>query len=293
MTPATARHRPSREALRHTALEVRRVVGAPVRLARQLGRLDHRLGTTLDVGRLDYPHDDIYLRLDSRYAPWRLRSCAKEPWTVAWIERWLEPGETLYDVGANVGAYALVAAKVAPDARVVAFEPGYASFASLCENILLNDAAETVHPLPVALGASTCLTLFNYRELDAGAALHSLGDDGGFVAAYRQPVLSYRLDDLVATFGLRPPNHVKLDVDGAESDVLEGARDLLTSETLRSLMVEVDGPAETAIVGRLAAAGLELVERYEPRQTRVGHSPTHWSGLFARRHVQRPTAERR
>ena len=57
---------------------------------------------------------------------------------------------------------------------------------------------------------------------------------------YAQPILSYRLDDLVRQFALQPANHIKLDVDGGELNVLCGAGETLTQRTLRSLLVEVD-----------------------------------------------------
>ena len=51
---------------------------------------------------------------------WRAASCAKEPWTVNWLRDAVGPGDVLYDIGANVGAFSLVAAKHC-GAHVVAF----------------------------------------------------------------------------------------------------------------------------------------------------------------------------
>ena len=233
--------------------------------------------------RLDYPRADISLRVTSRAELYRAHSCAKEPWTVDWIERWLRPDDVLYDIGANVGAYALVAAKSSGGrARVVAFEPGYASFAALCENILVNGCGDSITPLPVGLGAETRLTSFNYRDLRPGAADHTFGKAepvAGGATAYSQPVLGYRLDDLIAQFGLPPPNHVKVDVDGSEGAVLEGARNTLASSSLRSLMVEIDPSQSTRVTGILEGAGFGLRSRIAERN---GRPMPVWYGLFAR-----------
>ena len=109
----------------------------------------------------------------------------------AWIEDSLEPGDTFYDIGANVGPFALVAAKLGrPGVRVVAVEAGAASFASLCRNIVLNGVTDTVIPLPISLGDRTELNVFNYSDLTAGAAIHSLAGDSPYVEyepVYRQP----------------------------------------------------------------------------------------------------------
>ena len=76
------------------------------------------------VVRLDFPDCDIWIRAESPAEKnWRARSCAKEPWTVDWLRGNVRPDEVLYDIGANVGTFALVAAKHLR-ARVVAFEPG-------------------------------------------------------------------------------------------------------------------------------------------------------------------------
>src|SRR5687768_1401308 len=79
-------------------------------------------------GRLDYEKANLELFVESpTELHARLSSCAKEPETIAWLEQHLRDGDAFYDVGANVGAYSLVAA-VNPreGVKVVAFEPGFA-----------------------------------------------------------------------------------------------------------------------------------------------------------------------
>jgi hypothetical protein len=68
----------------------------------------------------------------------RLRSLfSKEPITLAWIDTFAQ-GETLYDIGANVGMYTIYAA-VVRKAAVYAFEPEALNYAELNKNIFLND----------------------------------------------------------------------------------------------------------------------------------------------------------
>ena len=119
---------------------------------RRVGTDERLRSAAVTYGRLDYPAAEIHLQLTSRDEFHRLRSCEKEPWTVRWIEEYLEPGEVLYDVGANVGAYSLIAAVGVPGSRVVAFEPGPANFAALCANLELNAVVERVIAVPLALG---------------------------------------------------------------------------------------------------------------------------------------------
>ena len=237
---------------------------------------DERLrSAAVTYGRLDYPKAAVYLRLTSRPEFHRLKSCAKEPWTVRWLEEYLKPGEVLYDVGANVGAYTLLAAVATPGVRVVSFEPSPANFAALCANLELNEVTESVTPVPLALG-----------DQPGSAALDPNGarpGDSPRLRAHPAPgavrVLVDRLDDAVERFDLQPPDHVKLDVDGGELEVLAGAGRTLSTGSVISLMVELDREREGAVVDRLRAFGFGLSERVSP-QDRDRSLPTY--GLFTR-----------
>ena len=229
------------------------------------------------VGRLDYDGAEILVGVTSRTEILsRLRPAAKEPWTVRWLQESVRPGDVLYDVGANVGAYALIAATL--QARVVAFEPGYASYAALCDNVVLNGLEDAVTPLPVVLGERAELATLSYGGTDAGARTFSAGTS--LSVAYRQPVLVHRLDDLVEQLELPPPTLVKLDVDGAEASVLAGAARTIARPELRSLLVEVERERADDVVPLLEQGGLALRERIDERD---GEPLRHvWYGIFDR-----------
>ena len=193
---------------------------------------------------LDYDRALITMRATTRKEQkTRLRSCAREPETVAWIHQTIKPGDVLYDIGANVGAYSLVAASWTKEQAIVyAFEPGCFTFPSLVENIFANKFEQSVIPFQVALSDQTTLVKFGYSTLDAGGATHvGIRDMKGSMPTVRKQVLlSYRLDDFIQTFGLRLPTHMKIDVDGSELEVLRGAKGVLGSSCLQWILVEVD-----------------------------------------------------
>ena len=198
-----------------------------------------------DVVKLDYPRHDIYMHVASRVDIGRSGACEKEPGTIEWIERNVEG--VFYDIGANVGAYSLVAwAHSAGRTRVVAFEPGVSTFSQLCRNLVLNGCGDTVTPLNVALSDVSGLRHFQYRRLEGGAASHVGLNDVAIDAsprarqiAFSQPMWVHTLDEVVDKFRLPPPNHIKIDVDGHELAVLRGARATLGATSLRSLQIEV------------------------------------------------------
>ncbi len=195
-----------------------------------------------------------------------------------WIELHMGPDDVLYDVGANVGAYSLIAAAAgAPGGRVVAFEPHSATYASLCENIDLNRLADRVSALPVGLAEASRIGTLYRTATTAGTALHSLEPEPGTIP---QALVVLSLDDLVGTFGLPAPTLLKLDVDGGEVAVLEGGDRVLSSPRLRSLVVEIEERNTDAVIAILERHSFRLAERVDER---FGEPlPGIWYGVFER-----------
>lgn len=207
---------------------------------------------------LDYPRAklDIYARTRAELG--RRRACEKEPWTVEWIERSLAEGGIFYDIGANVGAYSLIAAAVLGDrGRVYAFEPSYSNYAALIDNVALNGAERAIVAMPFGLSDQLGLVQFQYRSTVPGAALHHMGTDEPPEGAKKisptltYPILSYPLDRAVADFQLPAPTAIKIDVDGHECPLLRGARQTLSGPALRSVMIECSGDDGRADVRRI------------------------------------------
>jgi FkbM family methyltransferase len=233
--------------------------------------------------RLDYPNCDIWIYATSRMEEqWRARSCAKEPWTVSWIETHIASGDVLYDIGANVGTFSLLAARHR-GASVVAFEPGYANFARLCENIQLNGCHRSIIPLPFPVAEASGLVGFKYRTLDPGQSRHGLRQEtwrpkgGAPGAKYEQPVCAMQLDEAIARFHLPPPAHIKIDVDGAEGRVLAGARRVLRSPHLKTALIEIDPAQWESVLGTLTDARFQLAAQYGHRKPDAPYY-----GLFVR-----------
>lgn len=226
---------------------------------------------------LDYAKKSIRMSVGSEAQIGRLGACEKEPETVAWIEASLRPGDVFYDVGANVGAYSFIADVVARgQAKIYAIEPSCSTYAALVENISLNACADRITALQVALSDQTKLLTFHHASKAAGASRHGLGqavNEHGkrFEAELVQPILAYRLDELVRAFSLPPPDLMKIDVDGGELGVLTGGGALLARRELRSVLIEIDEriPTSRDVVAAIERAGLALASRHPRRGTGV------------------------
>lgn len=167
---------------------------------------------------------------------WVRHGFSSEPNTLSWIDGFRE-GDVFFDVGANIGAYTLYAAK-ARSVRVVAFEPNPFSFRVLVHNLQLNGVAENVTPLCLAADAETGPAPLFLKGTDAGSVGHSLGEGRGEENEFQVWTLAFSLDGLTETGGLPRPHHLKIDVDGIELPILEGAKSLLSDSRLRSVLVE-------------------------------------------------------
>lgn len=210
----------------------------------------------------------------NRLTRWRVETLAtKEPGTLAWIGGFA-PGAVIWDVGANVGLYSLYAA-CARGCRVIAFEPTPANFALLAKNVEINGFEQHVHAFPVALGARSGIGQLSMRTTEPGSACAVLGDEDSAAKA-RLACLSYSVDRFIADFAPPFPQHIKIDVDGAEEGIVEGAEQTLADARLLSLLIECDDRLQGAAAGiaaRLAHFDFRQVESY--RSPLFPDSPAH------------------
>jgi FkbM family methyltransferase len=199
---------------------------------------------------------------------WRVQTIKeKEPITIEWIDSF-ESGAILVDVGANVGMYTMLAA-VTRNARVYAFEPESQNFALLNKNIVMNDATDRVTAWPVALSDSAGLSELYVSGFRIGDSCHTFGEPVNFKLqrqpfAFAQGSVSATLDTLVESGTVASPDHIKIDVDGFEHKVVAGARQVLATGTVKSLLIEVN-PA-LAEHQQLIADLSELGYTYDPTQ---------------------------
>jgi FkbM family methyltransferase len=167
-----------------------------------------------------------------------LLSGAFEAAEILFVKKYLQPGMTVLDIGAHHGLYTLLASKrVGAKGRVVAFEPSPRERKQLLWNVLLNFSFN-VHIEPLALGKESS---------DADLHLVEGGEDG--CNSLRPPVVSSStrpvrvkvapLDEFLQRARIPAVDFVKLDVEGAELDVLKGAEKLLHGGARPVFLVEV------------------------------------------------------
>jgi FkbM family methyltransferase len=163
-----------------------------------------------------------------------------EPNAFAVLAQILRPGDLFVDVGANEGLYSLAAARlVGPSGRVVAVEPSPREIARLRANVARNDLGSSVTIVDTALAAAGGWASLAIAE-DAHGGQNAFADRMASNLAIDDvrlvPTIS--LDMLVTRLGGRQPAVIKIDVEGAEYEVLAGAEKVL-AEARPFLFVEV------------------------------------------------------
>jgi FkbM family methyltransferase len=170
---------------------------------------------------------------------------------LAFFRDYLEAGDVVIDVGANIGDTVLVAAmRVGPSGHVIAVEPHPRTFGFLQDNVALNRAVN-VRAINVAAGANSGAVAFsNDRRDDMNRV------DGGTLQ-----VRVERLDDIVD--GCGDIALLKVDVEGYEKFVFEGAPAVL--RRTRCVHFEVSslhfprfGYTTASLLGLLEASGFAL-----------------------------------
>jgi FkbM family methyltransferase len=179
---------------------------------------------------------------------------------VGWAERYVRPGATVWDIGANCGVFALAAAGLG--AQVVAVEPDPCLSALLLRARAANPRVK-LEILTAAVADQQGLATLVISS--GGRAGNALAPFAGFYKPFgraEDEVLTptLRLDDLLA---VSTPALVKIDVEGAEILVLRGATRLL-AEIRPRLLMEVASEAWEEASAILGAAGYRLFDPDDP-----------------------------
>jgi FkbM family methyltransferase len=151
-----------------------------------------------------------------------------EPEDIALLRQLLKPGEAFFDVGCNVGLYALIAAGlVGPQGQIHGFEPVPANVTTILRNLELNGLCDRVYVNPVAVG-ETCGAIELFLPATATeSGWASLVRTAGRPYSVTVPMIS--LDSYIVQHNIVQVDLIKIDVEGAELRVFQGMRALLSS----------------------------------------------------------------
>ena len=189
-----------------------------------------------------------------------------EPEVQEVIQSTVRPHWVVYDVGANVGFYAVIMARlVGPDGLVAAFDPVEDNIRILRNNAQLNDL-DNIVLFSLALSDSDGESPFLMSEVSTWGSLKSVRNE---ITDFKDEVMvkTARMDTFVERDIIPSPDFIKIDVEGAEANVLRGASRIIMSK--RPLMlIELHGT--NTEVGRLLDEHGYVCRVVDPSSTLFG-----------------------
>jgi FkbM family methyltransferase len=209
------------------------------------------------------PRSDLFARVVS--------SGFYEPGLVELLRRHLDPQRDFIDVGANIGFYSVLAAKLLPGRKILAVEPNPEARRRLGENLARNNVAGAVTVFAGVASAAPGQAELNLIEgmeeySSLGAIVHAAVAEQ---TSRSITVEAETIDRLVERFGLAP-GLIKIDVEGAEKLVLDGAvetlkrfRPVILSELSPALLGPM-GASAAAIIAQLEQLGYRVVDAEDP-----------------------------
>jgi len=190
------------------------------------------------------------------------------------LARQLRPGDVFYDVGANTGFFTVIGARlVGSKGRVYAFEPVPENVAVVRRNLQFN-GFEYAEVIPKAVSFSSEQGSLILTRHPGGATL--ITDNPPPDAIGTVAIEMVALDDLVFNQKLPPPNFVKIDVEGAELDVLQGMERILRTYH-PPLLFEIDDEFQDEFERKAKACTSYLEHRgYEITRLEDAYPTLNW-----------------
>jgi len=181
------------------------------------------------------------LDLSNRTHRWLVYGKYENPYFLNWAKENLPTNGVIVDSGANIGQMLVYLSQYVPQGKVLAFEPGteQANWLEECLDIHKQLPVEVIR---YGLGADAIQKyLQNFGDASIHGAWAAVSESEG------EPIKIVRLADELASRGIKIVDLWKLDVQFYEIPALEGAKDLLESQQIKALWVELSGENENSL----------------------------------------------
>lgn len=170
----------------------------------------------------------------------------KEPETINWINNFKKKKIIFWDIGANLGLYSIYAAIKHKNILIYSFEPSVNNLRILSRNIFINNLQKKIiiNQIPLTNKKDRYLSM-NQRSFIEGDALNTFGEKFNFEGKETKSTHNYQIygttiDSLISGKSTRPPNYIKIDVDGIEHLILSGGKKLLQNKSILSIIIEIN-----------------------------------------------------
>jgi FkbM family methyltransferase len=193
---------------------------------------------------------------DRLLSPWFIVTGGYETQLTDYFVRELQPDSHCIDVGANFGYFTCLMARFCPQGRVIGIEPDEHVYEIARDNVFINgfDNFTSVVHAAASNNNEAAVTLYRRKTRSGNTSIAKMGEE--FIRAMGEPpsesfvVKGVRVDDLLPQMNDRV-DFVKIDVEGAEPLVFEGARNTIVANSNLTIVTEWSP-------GQIQAAGFEV-----------------------------------
>ena len=220
-----------------------------------------QINTRLNPHPIIYPfteHSKLLIAKGLTGATGNLYSGLHEFYDMGFLLHFLRKGDTFVDVGANIGSYTVLASAEI-EAFSIAIEPVPTTFNYLKKNIIVNEINHLVTLVNLGLG----------RQKGSLKFTKSLDTENHIATATDTDTIDVQIDTLDNIVGDNAPTLLKIDVEGFETEVLNGGENTLNKASLKAIIIELNGEGnrygydENAIHLKLLSKGF-VPHRYTP-----------------------------
>ena len=191
---------------------------------------------------------EVNFFIPNQLTDWRIETFfIKEPETLEWIDSFEKKNKIIFwDIGANIGLYSIYSVLRNENVSTISFEPSTSNLRVLSRNISINNLENKIKILsaPLSNKENQFLTM-NEGDFIEGGALNTFGENYDFAGELFDSKMKYKIlgttiKNLLDNSILEIPNYIKIDVDGIEHLILEGAGEYLKDKRIKSLSIEIN-----------------------------------------------------
>jgi FkbM family methyltransferase len=229
-----------------------------------------------ETGSVNYHGQEVKFYTPTRKTAGRVKKIfRKEPITITWMDN-MKQGDTVIDIGANVGMYSLMSA-VSRKVNVYAFEPEASNYNLLCQNIRLNNVQDKVTAYcagTLDYDGFSVLNIAQDRDVGPGGSCHTVDEEKNFDlskmnVAFKQGINIVKLDTFCKQMNI-VPDHIKMDVDGLEHRVIDGAEESIQKSKTVIIELNTNLTEHNNAVGKMKSLGFKLDETQVKQALRKG-----------------------
>jgi len=126
------------------------------------------------------------------------------------------------------------------DCEIYSFEPLPTTYSMLFKNIIVNNCEKVITPLNIALSNKIKAEQLHLTSIEAGSSGHgvsgSVDNENDIIKDLT--VFTQTLDNIIKSYHINKPNHIKIDVDGHDYEVLLGGENIFQNDSLRTILIE-------------------------------------------------------